>query len=303
MKKAIVKILFFTLLFVFVDTISGPVLMSLMASAKPSAMKDMYDITESTDDDIIILGSSRAMHHYDSRIIKDSMQMSCQNCGAMSNGIVLMYGRYKLLTRHHIPKMIVYDLHPPFDIAKGDNSKYIPTLRPFADDDNLKKLFAAIDKWENFKLNCNLYRFNSLVPELLAVNIREAVGIYDGYTPLYNSKEFTPPISTLPDNGLGKHTEVDSLKFSLFRELIADCKRKKIKLTFVISPSYNKQLTEHATPVIELCKSTNTPILFYETGKFPLETKYFYDSYHLNDDGVKLFTRMFVSDLKKIQNN
>ena len=271
-----------------------------MSNAKPSAVKDMYDIAVNTDDSIIVLGSSRAMHHYDSRIMEDSLQMSCQNCGAMSNGIVLMYGRYKLLTRHHTPKMIVYDLHPPFDLAVGDNSKYIPTLRPWAEDENLKELFDAVDRWENLKLKCNLYRFNSLVPEILAVNFREIGGLYKGYAPLYSIKEFTPPShSTTTDRR--DTIKLDTLKFFLLKELVSDCKERGIELIFVISPSYQKNLTEQALPIIELCKETNTPILLYENGIVPLEAKYFYDSAHLNDEGAKLFTKKLVSDLKNIK--
>lgn len=192
-KKAVIKTLLFVVLLVIIDVLAKPMLMSLMAHAKPSAMKNLYDVATNCKKDIIILGSSRAMHHYDSRIISDSLKMSCLNCGAMSNGIVLMYGRYKLLTRHHNPKMIIYDLYPPFDLKEGDNSKYIPTLRPFADDENIRSLFARIDKWENLKVFSTLYRYNSLLPELVSVNFKEAKSLFDGYAPLYNTKPFTPP--------------------------------------------------------------------------------------------------------------
>lgn len=299
MRIAAIKIIIFTIFFVLIDLLSRPVFMSLMANAKPSAMKNMYDITINCKKDIIVLGSSRAMHHYDSRIIADSLKMTCLNCGAMSNGIVLMYGRYKLLTRHHNPKIIIYDVHPPFDLIESDNSKYIPTLRPFAEDASIKKLFSRIDKWENLKCLCSLYRFNSLLPELLSVNFKEDQSLFDGYAPLYNIKEFTPPISQQTKKNID--IKYDSLKISLFKEMIEDCQKRNIKLVFVISPSYHKNLIEEAEPIFQLCNEYKTPLLCYDSGRFPIEEKYFFDSFHLNDLGAKHFTHMFVSDLLKYQ--
>lgn len=303
MKRAIRKVLLFFILFSLVDFLSKPLFMSLLANAKPSAMKNMYDISVNCNKDIIVLGSSRAMHHYDSRIIEDSLHMSCLNCGAMSNGIVLMYGRYKLLTRHHNPKIIIYDVHPPFDLTVGDNSKYIPTLRPFADDENIKNLFDKIDKKENWKVHSNLYRFNSLLPELLAVNVRGDNCLFNGYAPLFNTKEFAPPVRQKSfKSGEQKRIVYDSLKISLFRDIIMDCKKRNIKLIFAISPSYKLYLSRQAIPLFRLCKDNNIPVFCYEEKDFPVnEKKYYYDSYHLNDVGAQLFTKKFVSDLKKLQ--
>jgi hypothetical protein len=300
-KKAVTKTLLFLLVFVVINVLAKPMLMSLMAHAKPSSMKNVYDIATDCQKDIVIFGSSRAMHHYDSRIISDSLNMSCLNCGAMSNGIVLMYGRYKLLTRHHKPKIIIYDLFPPYDLQEDDNSKYIPTLRPFADDEAIRSLFSQIDKRENLKVYSALYRYNSLLPELVSANFKEDKSLYDGYAPLFNTKTFTPP-THIKHEDTKADFKYDTLKISLFREMILDCKRHNIELLFVISPSYYKAVARYATPVINICKEYHIPLLSYDNGIFPIENQYFYDSVHLNDFGAKYFTKMLVSDVKKYLN-
>ena len=211
-----------------------------------------------------------------------------------------MYGRYKLLTRHHNPKIIIYDVHPPFDLIEDDNSKYIPTLRPFADDKNIKSLFSQIDKWENLKNISTMYRYNSLLPELISVNFKAVNSLYEGYAPLYNTKPFVPP-KNIQQTKKNHCIKYDSLKISLFRDMIEDCQKRNIKLVFAISPSYHKKLTEEAEPIFRLCDEYKIPLLCYETGKFPIEEKFYFDSSHLNDLGAKRFTNMFVSDLLKYQ--
>lgn len=52
-------------------------------------------IANKATDDIIILGSSSATHHYVLQIIEDSLGLSCYNCGEEGNGVVLAYGRLK----------------------------------------------------------------------------------------------------------------------------------------------------------------------------------------------------------------
>ena len=60
--------------------------------------RDNY-ICDKSVDDILIFGSSRAVHHYNSSMIEDSLGMSCYNCGDDGNGIILSYGRLSMISQ------------------------------------------------------------------------------------------------------------------------------------------------------------------------------------------------------------
>lgn len=287
------------MLAVIVDVISGKILLNMMSNAKPSTMKDMFDVTRSCKEDIVVLGSSRAAHHYDSRIIEDSLEMSCVNYGSQDNGIVLMYGRYKMLTRYHIPKMIIYDIHSPFDLWQGDNSKYLPRLRPFASDSTIRNYIYRIDESENLKLNSNLYRFNGMFQELLAVQFRADNNLYHGYAPLYGQMKSIPVVGNTKE----QPAVTDTLKLNLFREMIKDCNKKGVKLCFLVSPSFKRGYFKTVDPILKMCRDYGVPYELYDKpDAFPLECGYFFDSSHLNDKGAKLYTKKVIPFLRKVLN-
>lgn len=296
MKKTVFKLLTFLLLFVAVDVVSGKLLPEMMSRAKPSSMKNMCDLANEAKPDIVILGSSRAMHHYDSRIIQDSLGLTCMNYGAMSNGIVLMYGRYKLLTRHHTPKMIVYDIHPPFDLEIGDNSKYIPTLRPFAYDKEIKDYICSIEDDERFKLYSHIYRFNGMFQELLAVQFKADNQLFNGYSPLYGK------MKVIPKQKEGVVTDIDTVKLNLFKEMISDCCKRGIKICFFVSPSYHQNFSKSIKPLINLCREFGVFLKSYDGTELNLNICDFYDSSHLNDNGVKQYTKEIIPYLRNILN-
>jgi hypothetical protein len=65
-----------------------------------------------TRDDILILGSSRASHHYVPAIISDSLGSSCYNAGKDKQGLFYCQAVLNAVMKRHIPKM-VYSISRP----------------------------------------------------------------------------------------------------------------------------------------------------------------------------------------------
>ena len=121
MKKALFKLLMFLLLFCLTDGLAGR-LFAYMQSQALSYSPEY--IAHHANEDVIIFGSSKGGSNYNMELLNESTGMPCLNCADTGNGIIQMYGRYKLLTNRYTPKVIVYDVKPQFDLYKNDNKKY-----------------------------------------------------------------------------------------------------------------------------------------------------------------------------------
>ena len=144
MKKFLLKLALFFAALIVVDRALGMVFSYMGNHAKGGYIGHHKYVTDKTNEDILIFGSSRAIHHYNPQIITDSLGLTCYNCGQDGNGIVMQYGRWKMLSKHHLPKVIIYDIEPAFDMAVNDNSRYIDRLKPYTGDNDVKEFVAGL---------------------------------------------------------------------------------------------------------------------------------------------------------------
>lgn len=125
MKKFFKKVIIFIIGLVCLDFLIGQIGRYLVAHAKGGDTKLSNYICHQMKDQCVVFGSSRGMHHYDPNIISNSLGLSCWNCSLDGNGIILMYGRYKMLSARYTPKLIVYDVQAGFDLLEGDDHTYL----------------------------------------------------------------------------------------------------------------------------------------------------------------------------------
>ena len=151
MKSFIIKILVFAVLLLAVDISIGKVFAILQERAPYGNWQRFRYINDEMKDEILIMGSSRASHHYVPKIIEDSLGMSCYNCGVDGNGIIMFGGNFQMFSSRYSPKMIIYDLSR-FDTAEDDHSKYLGWLRAYYDRDCISKMFDEVDEMEKYKM-------------------------------------------------------------------------------------------------------------------------------------------------------
>ena len=151
MKKFIDKLLVLVLLLVGLDICFGMVMDDMYQHAKSGTTSKSTYIANKTNEDVLIFGSSRAVHHYNPQIIEDSLGMSCYNCGYDGNGILLNYGYYQMIIERYAPKVIVYDVIGEFDFLPGDNLRFLKGLRPFYKNNMIREYIAGIDNIESIK--------------------------------------------------------------------------------------------------------------------------------------------------------
>lgn len=297
MKKFLLKVLLFFALVVVMDFAWNGVFSWLRSHAKGGSTENCEYIANRCEDDIIILGSSRATHHYVPQIIEDSLGLSCYNCGEEGNGIVLAYGRFKMLTNRYKPKLIIYEITPGYDYGtKEPNTKYLGYLRPYYDVNGIKSLFDDFDDEFSFlKMKSQMYQNTSKLLSNLVDNLAYRDN-NKGYAPLNGT------INVKKCNGIvdDELKEIDSLKLMYVEKLILDAKHQNIPIIFMISPKYgiDNDLLNYE-PEIALCKKYNVPYYnFINYEKLASNAVCFQDIGHMNNDGAIAYTQMIIELLK-----
>lgn len=295
MKRFIGYVFLFFIAVCCIDRLAGICFDYLNSHAKGGDTANQYYICKQSDEDILIFGSSRANHHYVPSIIEDSLNRSCYNCGKDGNGILLHYGRYKLITERYTPKLIVYDLVDAFDICRNDNLKYLEQLKQYYKEAGLMELFDDVSAMERYKLPSKLYQYNTKFIQMIGDNIKPQQQVIQGYKPIYGMMDYEP------DAIQSVAVEADSLKLKYIEKLIVDTQQKGIKLVFMISPFYKASSSDSYDSVKELIKKYDVPFYdFYADEEMSRDKNLFSDPSHLNDKGARAFTEKVAVILNEL---
>ena len=299
MKKFILHIVIFITIVAAVDYAVGKIIYYLQANAGGRTGAEFY-AHENATEDIIIMGSSRASHHYVPEIISQELGMSCFNVGQDGNGIILQYGRWKSLTKRQTPKLIIYDIHMGYDIETNDNMAYVDRLKPFSDDDDVNGYISAIFPLEKLKLLSQMYRYNYKFLEMTSDYIGKSdYSANAGYFPLFGHIR-----KDVADKQPQKKvlTEVDEVKIHYLEQLIKDANKVGTKVVFVVSPSWkdgNYDVGQYSI-VKDLANKYGVPFWEYTNSDIGRNSDYFEDSSHLNDKGARIFTKLICARINEM---
>ena len=298
MKKFVLKVLLFFACVVVMDLAFGQIFSYLRTHAKGGSTANCEYIANRCKDDIIILGSSRATHHYVPQIIEDSLGVTCYNCGEEGNGVVLAYGRLKMLTDRYKPQLVLYELTPGYDYGKAEpNSKYLGYLRAYYEKDGISLIFEDFDddlSW--LKMKSKMYQNNTrLLPNLL-----------DNIICRDNNKGYEPLLGHIISESSKKITQkssemtIDSLKLSYLRKVCELCRNEQIPLYFFISPRFKSNDYDRSSyiPALSLCNEFNVPVYDYlYSSSISDNTSYFQDREHMNNTGAYEYTKLIIKEI------
>lgn len=278
------------------DRLLGQLFDFILYRSKGGQTGKMVYIANKMDENILILGSSRAFHHYNPKIIEDSLQMSCYNCGQDGNGIIFSYGLFKLFTNRYTPKIIIYDVVENYDINQGENEKFLSWLRYFYDCPCIDSIFFDIDKTERYKMLSYMRRYNERFLQIISDYYSPKTQFINGYKPLNGIMSYEP--NNINNNN--NKPQYDPTKFKYIKRLIKECKNKNIKLIFMISPKYKAENSKSYEVIAHLAKTENIPFFcHYNDKEISSNKKYFEDSFHMNKFGTELFTKKIIKEIKE----
>lgn len=297
MKRFVVQIVVFFAIVAGVDFAAGKAFHYFEKNAKGGfTYRDQY-ICDKLETDILVSGSSRCVRHYNPQILTDSLGLSCYNSGQMGNGIILNYGRLRMIDERRKPQVILYDLHPGFDLLVGeDNHRYLTWLKSHYEREGIADIFESIDCTEKYKMLSQMYRYNSRWVEMMMDYVHPvSEARKDGFSPLRGELDHT---KIRVDGDVVKKADYvfDELKLDYINKMIDEA--ESCKIFFVVSPIWYGMDSLQYQPVKELCDTRGIPFIdFSNNPKYVHCDDFFKDGSHMNEKGADEFTKDLVKML------
>lgn len=293
MKKFLIKLSFFALCFIVIDLLFGQGMRWYEQIHIPTiATKDEL-VADSIETDLLVMGSSRAVHHYDTNLLQDSLGISCFNCAWGGRGIVNSYAQYAMLSKRYKPKYIILDIAQWFDYLEGgdDATKYLGALKPFFDREEINDVFWHAQPQEWVKMHSYLYQYNSRFPES-----RDPLKTPAGFNPIDRTMDYEPVI-----NDVVYTPTYDKMKVYFLERLVDECKEDGVKLVMFVSPRYNHNQLFEFDYVIDLAKRKDIPfVMHYQDENIFQNKEYFCDQDHLNARGAEAYTKTIVPECREL---
>lgn len=252
------------------------------------------------DNDLIVIGSSRAWVHYDTRIIDSALHVNSYNLGRdgkhidISSFVYQMYRKYG----NHKPDLVLVDV---FDRTLALDGPYNRELFfPY--------LFNS-DIWNRIHNSHKLSLFDRYIPMFK----------YYGHIKEATSKFHSDYVTDKGYYGFDARWDgsifsgVDSIQFlydstaaNIMDSLLLSCKNENINVVLIHSPIYYKYSELLSDSLLmrkiyrEYASKYSIPFLDYSYDNICYDTNYFFNAMHLNKKGAEKFTRMLVHDLDSL---
>jgi hypothetical protein len=297
-----IKIGAFFLLIFGLDFIIGSTLRYFYFNQESGAEYRATYVMQQADEELLVFGSSRALHHYQSTILEDRMKLTTYNAGRNGNPILYHLAIFKSVIKRYHPRLVILDINiNEFQKIEGSYDVLSTLLPYYKSHPEVRSIVKLKSNFEQLKLCSQIYPYNSLMFTIAAGNIefnkqrREDI---NGYMLLNNTWKKRIEL----ENKFPVY-EVDSVKIDALKTFINRCKENNIGLVLVFSPYFKMfQETNNSIVIAKEIASKNKIrfIDFTNDERFITKPKYFADYTHLNDEGATLFTNIMVDSLMNV---
>lgn len=257
-----------------------------------------YALNE-TKADLIVIGSSRANHHYHPGIIKQRLKLTYYNAGRDGSYLFYHYAVLKGILKRYKPKIIILDFGITEFVKNQESYDRISYLLPYyKTHPEIRSIIELKSSAEKLKLISKIYPFNSSLVTIIAGNPAFHMtkdGDKEGYIPLYHS--WNEPLISYNSS---ERYEFDTTQVRIYKLLIQDCINAGVKLYVVASPYFHKSKSADCS-IVEgkrIADLYNIPFIDFSGNEyFTARPQLFDDSYHLNDQGARIFSGMLMDTI------
>lgn len=249
---------------------------------------------------VLVVGSSRATHHYVPSIMRDSLGMDVYNIGR--DGCFFSYNCCVIqsILDRYTPKIIVWET--TMDALSSDNDP-LESLYPYYGKNKFvtECVDADCDWTEHVPLVSNLYKYNSNLIRIASRYAQKGGYVEDklnGYIPL-SPKNWTP--AERKASASEAVEIVDDTKVQRFKAVLSMALEKGVCLIVVNSPSYmaSDKVSESERQMKEICDSMGVKIFnFAQAEGIYDDIQYWCDYTHMNKTGAEIYTRRLLECIK-----
>ena len=241
--------------------------------------------------DVLILGSSRANHSFDSKVLEKECKQSVYNAGRDGQNMVYDAIVFYSFLERCTPKIVVLDLAESM-LDKNWNAAIREMNCYYGLSSSIDGILnERYNKLEQLKLKSNIYRYNNTWQWLLKAYTGKEVAYLDGYRPMPVNETSNMKANIIENDKF----VVDSANLSLLNRMVETCKSKKIKLLVTYTPTLTVCRHGFIDWISNYCSGRHLP--FYNAmmdEDFLKHPDLFYDYTHLNENGARIFTRKFA---------
>jgi hypothetical protein len=265
--------------------------------------------------DVLINGSSRAWVHVSPKILDSALNTNSYNIGIDGWHFKMQYARFRVYMQHNKkPRLIIQSLDMTTLHNRSDLFQYQQFL-PYLNDSIIwNATMGYRGHFNDFQRYFPLYKYNQNLRF-----IKEGVLAYLNHdrNPRVKYKGYQGQNATWSDafeifkkeNPNGSEVEVDRSTCEDFEAYLSYCKQNNIKVVLVYSPEYYemKPLWTNREQIFNryraYAKEFDIPFLDYSNDSLCFNTKYFYNSQHMNTAGSEIFSRQLAADVKQYLQN
>ena len=294
-----IRILLRSLIFVLIVLVSDWLIGKAMAymygrSHDITISKIRYTFYDS-DEDILILGSSRAQHHYIPEVLVKGTGLTAFNGGLGGQPLAFSLVQLSETFKRYKPKAVILDVTPDFRFDH-DSDPRLKILGPYFKTDSLVRsiLLDNGTKFERVKFISKVYPYNGMLADLVlacfyvpAVSVNGYIASPGGCVdPDWQMNEDEPAYNGIP------------AKQQLYLKAIADlCNEEEVKLWIIISPLYNTTEGEKMISAEVAGFARDNGIGFLDFSRSLTDYRFFKDHLHLSTAGAEVFTSMVRDSL------
>lgn len=253
--------------------------------------------------DIIITGSSRAVSHYDPRIIQSVTGLTAFNIGRNGSQTDMQLAVLKTYLKHNRkPRIVLHNLDAfSFVMTREvyDPGQYMPYLDESDIYDALRKINSKV-WWKCKYLPLYGYvaedmRLDWMLGPLGLLGWSPRESFFQGFNPRRAkwTEDFAKFQEANPD---GVSFEIQPAGIQVMEDLIHVCQANGIVLIFVYSPEYREiqSLTRNRAEIFhefqKLSQNHGVPLWNFSNWEFADNTEFFMNSQHLNAEGAEKFS-------------
>lgn len=299
--KRTIHIIFLLATVAVIDLALGNLLENFYFKQKSGWLyRTTYALNETTAD-LVIIGSSRANHHYHPEVLSKSLNLTYYNAGRDGSYIFYHYAVIRSILKRYKPKVIIFDfIKTGFKPSQESYDRTAYLLPYYRSHPELRDIIETKSPFEKIKLLSRIYPYNSMLVTIAAGHpalhsTRD--GDNKGFIPLLD--KWNEPLVSYKASPC---YDFDKEEVRIYESILRDCLKSGTTIYVVVSPYFHKLATPDCS-VIEARKIAaqyNVPFLDFGDSEYFRERPHlFYDSYHLNENGARVFSEQLVEAIKR----